>query len=73
MSKEEDYALGELAKEYRRKVRAKHRGSRACWSISLCWQVLGIFGMMAHVNDANIYEVIGVLWVIIALLVRREE
>lgn len=70
---DEDYSLEELAKEYRRKKRAIHRGSRVCWYISICWQALGIFGMIAHIDGANICEIIGVLWLIVALLVRREE
>ena len=70
---EEDYTLEELAKEWRREVRAKHRGSRVCWCISICWQILGIFGMIMNIDDANVCEIIGVLWLIVALLVRREE
>lgn len=70
---DEDYTLEELAKEYRRNARAKHRGSRACWYVSLCWQALGIFGMITHIENANTCEIIGVLWLIVALLVRIEE
>lgn len=63
----------DLAKDAHRKERAKHRGSRACWYISICWQILGIFGMIMHIDDANTCEIIGALWMIVALLVRREE
>lgn len=70
---DEDYTLEDWAKEWRRKARAKHRGSRVCWYISICWQILGIFGMIAHIDNANTCEMIGVLWLIVALLVRREE
>lgn len=70
---DDDYTLEKLAKEWRRQKRAKHRGSRVCWYISICWQALGIFGMINHINGANTCEIIGVLWMIVALLVRREE
>lgn len=70
---EEDYTLEDWAKEYRRKARAKHRSSRVCWYISICWQILGIIGMIGHVEGANTYIAIGVLWMIVAMLVRREE
>lgn len=68
-----DYTLEKLVKEYRRQKRAKHRGSRVYLYISICWQILGIFGMIMHIDNANICEIIGVLWMIVALLVRREE
>ncbi len=68
----EDWAK-DLVKNDRRKERAKHRGSRVCWYISLCWQALGIAGMIMHIDGANACEIIGVLWMIVALLVRREE
>lgn len=63
----------DLAKNDHRKARAKHRSSRLCWYISICWQVLGIAGMIMHIDNANACEIIGVLWMIAALLVRREE
>ncbi len=69
----ENYTLEKLAKEYRRNERAKHRGSRVCWYISICWQILGIFGMIMHIDGANTCEIIGVLWMVVALLVRRGE
>lgn len=70
---DDDYSLEDWAKECRRKARAKHRGSRVCWYISLCWQALGIAGMIMRIDGANTYEIIGALWLIVALLVRREE
>lgn len=69
----ENYTLEKLAKEWRRNARAKHRGSRGCWYVSICWQVLGIVEMAMHIDGANTCEIIGALWMIVALLVRREE
>lgn len=70
---DEDYTIEEWAKDLRRKARAKRRNSRVCWYISICWQILGIIGMIGHIEGANTCIVVGVLWMIVSLLVRREE